>query len=469
MKKSPTKNNPPSKIASSFRDPSGFVFSENESIFRQVNKTYKDNYELLMSSGLYKALTSKNYLVEHAEVDKKLSENGWKIIKPKKIPFISYPYEWTFSMLKDAALLILGIEKIAIKHEMSLKDASAFNVQFLEGSPILIDTLSFEKYEEGKPWVAYKQFVEHFLSPLNLMAMLDIRLGRLSSVFIDGIPVELASKLLPFRSRLNLNLLIHIHAHAASKNRFSDKKLGESMKSKRFSKRSLLGLVDSLEGSIKRLKWNPKGTQWEDYYEENKNNYKSEAFEHKAELVKKFIKEAKAKNIWDLGANTGHFSRVIASGANQVVSFDSDYGALERNYYEIKKNGEKNILPLFSDLTNPSTSLGWANEERDSLLERGPADAVLALALIHHLSISNNVPFSHLASFFVKTGNFLIVEFIEKGDSQVQKLLANREDIFSDYNKKSFEKAFSEFFQIKEAVAIKNSKRTLYFMKRFTK
>lgn len=420
-----------------------------------------------MSSGLYKSLVSKKYLIEHEEVkSEKPSENGWKVIKPKKIPFISYPYEWTFSMLKDAALLTLEVEKIAVEHGMSLKDASAFNVQFLEGAPILIDTLSFERYEEGKPWVAYKQFVEHFLSPLNLMAMLDIRLGRLSSVFIDGIPVELTSKLLPFRSRLNLNLLIHIHAHAASKNRFSDKKLGKRVMSKRFSKRALLGLVDSLEGSIKKLKWNPKGTQWEDYYEEDKNNYKSEAFKHKADLVKKFIKTAKAKSVWDLGANTGYFSRVIISEVSEVISFDSDYGALERNYHEIRKNGEKKILPLFSDLTNPSTSLGWADEERDSLFERGPADAVLALALIHHLAISNNVPFSHLASFFAKTGNFLIVEFIEKDDSQVQKLLANREDIFFDYNKKSFEKAFEEFFKIKEAVAIKNSERTLYLMER---
>lgn len=454
------------KVSSSFRDPSGFVYTEGNEIFRQINKNYKENYELLNSSGLYQELVNQNLLIEHKETSNKPErEDGWKIISPKKIDFISHPYEWTFSMLKDAALLTLEVQKKAVQHGMSLKDASAFNVQFVEGKPILIDTLSFEKYEEGKPWVAYKQFVEHFLAPLNLMSLVDIRLGRLSSLFIDGVPVELASKILPFKSRFNLNLLIHIHAHAASKKRFSDKKLSTSIKSKRFSKRALLGLVDSLEGSINKLEWNPKGTQWEDYYEEDKNNYKTEAFRHKADLTKKFITECKAKEVWDLGANTGHFSRILGEKIN-VVAFDSDYGVLELNYRKMKKEKEKNILPLFSDLANPSPSLGWAEEERQSLVNRGPADAVLALALIHHLAISNNVPFSNIASFFAKIGKYLIIEFVEKSDSQVQKLLANRVDIFNDYNKKEFEEAFSEFFKLKRIVPIKNSKRTLYLMQR---
>ena len=396
----------------------------------------------------------------------KLAGSAWKVIQPEQIPFISYPYEWTFGMLKDAALLTLRIQKKAIESGMSLKDASAFNIQFLNGKPVLIDTLSFEKYTEGKPWVAYKQFVEHFLAPLSLISLVDIRLNRLTATFLDGIPVEIASKLLPLRSRLNMSLLIHIVAHASTQRRYADKKLDASVTTRRFSKTSLLGLLESLEGTIRAMQWSPKGTQWEDYYDDDKNNYNDVSFQHKATLVKEYLTKVNAKTVWDMGANTGHFSRIgVELGAN-VLSFDIDYGALEKHYQKIKANSEPRILPLFSDFTNPTPAVGWENDERMSLLQRGPADAVLALALTHHLAISNNLPFSHIASGFAKIGKYLIVEFIEKEDSQVQLLLANREDIFDEYTKEYFEKAFSEYFTIVRSVAIKGSIRTLYLMER---
>jgi hypothetical protein len=369
-------------------------------------------------------------------------------------------------MLKDAALLTLRIQKLALAHGMSLKDASAFNIQFLKGKPILIDTLSFEKYEEGKPWVAYKQFIEHFVAPLSLMSMVDIRLGRLTATFLDGIPVELAARMLPLRAKFNFNLLIHINAHASTQRKFADKKLGSDVKKRRFGKQALLGLIDNLEGTVKGFTWSPKGTQWEDYYEEDKNNYKNESFKHKAELVKQFLTIAKAKVVWDLGANTGYFSGVARKTGADVLSFDIDYGAIEKNYRDLEKNNEEKILPLFSDLTNPTSSVGWEGKERLSLFERANADAMLALALIHHLAIGNNVPFIYMAEGFSRLGKYLIVEFIEKDDSQVQILLANRKDIFSEYTKKDFEKAFSTFFNIRKAVAIKGSKRTLYLMEK---
>lgn len=418
-----------------------------------------------MSSGLYEELTAKKLLVTHTESKTHTATGeGWKIIKPLQIPFISYSYEWPFSMLKDAALLTLEIQRIAIKHGMSMKDASAFNIQFLDGQPILIDTLSFEKYEEGKPWVAYKQFVEHFLTPLAVMSYNDIKLGRLTSVYLDGIPVEIAASILPYKARFNPRLLFHIFAHASSQKKYSDKKLEKNVTEKKFSKRALLGLLDNLEGAVRALKWSPQGTQWEDYYEETKNNYTSASAKHKAELVEKFVKETKPKKVWDMGANTGVFSNIAAKHDAQVVAFDIDYGALEKGYLSLKKNEVKNILPLFCDLTNPIGSLGWENTERLSLQERGPADLILGLALIHHLAIPHNIPFSHLASSFAKLGKNLVVEFIEKSDSQVKILLSNRKDIFTHYNKEEFEAAFKKHFTIKHAVAIKGSKRTLYLM-----
>lgn len=466
LKKAPAEKN---SLTSSFRDPSGFIFRHNGSFYRQINKIYKNNYELLFSSGLHKELVVQEQLISHKEASPagyKLESPGWKLILPEQIPFISYPYEWTFGMLKDAALLTIKIQKQALEFGMSLKDASAFNIQFLRGKPILIDTLSFEKYEEGKPWVAYKQFVEHFLAPLSLMAMVDIRLNRLTSTFLDGIPVEIASKLLPFRARLNMSLLIHIFAHASTQKKYADKKLDTSVTKRSFGKTSLLGLIDSLEGTIKNLQWNPRGTQWEDYYEEDKNNYNDESLQHKALLVKDYLSTVKPKTVWDMGANTGYFSQIAVQVGADVLSFDIDYGALEKHYRKIVTTNETRVLPLFSDLTNPTPAVGWENDERMSLFQRGTADVLLALALTHHLAISNNLPFSHIASGFAKLGKSLIVEFIDKEDSQVQILLANREDIFNEYSKEHFEKAFSQYFKILRFVPIKGSKRILYLMER---
>lgn len=466
-KTSKTKSDPANhKLPASFRDPSGFVFTRNNIIYRQINPSYKSDYALLMRSGLYKELTSCGLLVEHAEVDLDLCPDAFKIIQPEVIPLISYPYEWSFSMLKDAALLTLQIQKTAIKHGMSLKDASAFNIQFVKGRPILLDTLSFETYEEGKPWVAYKQFVEHFLAPLAVMSYVDVRLGRLSQVFLDGIPVDVAAAMLPLRARFKPSLLFHVFAHASSQKKYSDKKLEKQFKQKKFSKRALLGLLDNLEGTVKSLKWSPKGTQWEDYYEDDKNNYKTDSMRHKGELVRKYTHEVKPKTVWDMGANTGYFSRIAQESGARVTAFDIDFGAVEKAYRDIKKNGEEQILPLFSDLTNPTPALGFMNNERESLFARGPVDCVLALALVHHLAIPHNLPFDYLAQCFAKLGRHLIVEFIDKKDSQVQILLSTREDIFPHYTRDDFEKTFEKHFKIIHRTPIRASLRILYLMQK---
>lgn len=453
-------------LDSSFRDPSGYIFTSGGVIFRQINKSYRQNYDSLIKSGLFDKLVSSGYLIGHKQVPTpKNYPNVYITIQPKKIPFISYPYEWCFSMLKAASLLTLEIQKTALEYNMSLKDASAFNIQFLEGKPILIDTLSFESYQEGKPWIAYKQFVEHFLAPLALMSMADIRLNRLATLFIDGIPVGLAARLLPFRSKLKLSLLLHIHAHSAGQKKFSGRKItGKETKS--FSRKAFLGLLDNLESTVKGLSWSPKETEWTDYYAENGHNYTDSTLRQKAEAVRKFVKLTKPRTVWDIGANTGAFSRIAADNQALVIALDADYGALEKNYLEIVSKREKNILPLFCDLVNPTPAVGWANTERLSIFERGPADLVLALALLHHLAIARNIPFKLIASLFSKLATHLIIEFVPKGDSQVQKLLMNREDIFPEYKKNGFEKAFEEFFQIKKAIPLTNSQRIIYLMEK---
>jgi len=456
-------------IPSSFRDPSGFVFCEHGSVYRQVNRIYRDNYDHLMSSGLYEALVNADLLVPHHEVGLAYAKtsDAYKVLKPNLIPFISYPYEWCFSQLKDAALITLRIQKIALDFGMILKDSSAYNIQFLKGRPILIDLLSFEKYREGQLWVPYRQFCQHFLAPLALMSYKDIRLSQLLRTYLDGIPLDLVSMLLPFRTRFRFTLLSHVHLHAKSQKHFANK--APQKRHYKVSRVSLLGLINGLESGIKKLRWQPVGTEWADYY--NETNYISEAMTYKRELVADFLNRINPEFVWDLGANTGLFSRISADKGIETISLDIDPAAVERNYLECKKKGETNLLPLWVDLTNPSPGIGWAALERAPLFERGPADTALALALIHHLAISNNLPFSRIAEFLHRICESLIIEFIPKSDSQVQRLLSTREDIFPGYTQRAFEGIFGEYFAVVCCEKIKGTERTLFLMqaKRFTR
>lgn len=451
------------EVPGSFRDPSGVLFYDGPTLYREIRASYGKNYTALMRSGLYQELLTKKLLIPHEEITKD-SGTGSVIIRPQKIAFVSYPHEWCFSQLKDAALLTLKIQEIALNFGMSLKDASAYNVQFHEGRPILIDTLSFEEYHEGKPWVAYKQFCEHFLAPLALMVYVDVRLSILFRDFIDGVPLDLASKLLPTKSKFSFSLLMHIHLHAKAQRAYAGKGLSSRHKEKRISLHAFRALIDSLHSVTERLRWSPKGTEWEGYYQDT--NYSDPAMQHKESLVRDYLSKIKPHTVWDLGANTGRFSEIAASLGANVVAFDVDAGAVEKSYLGLRKANNTKIFPLLLDLTNPSPSIGWAHKERMSLVERGPADAILSLALVHHLAISNNVPFRKIAEFFASITSGLIIEFVPKSDSQVQKLLRTREDIFLDYNQEKFEAAFSSFFEILDFESIRDSERVLYLMVR---
>ena len=453
-------------LPSSFRDPSGFLFERDGELYRQVNSSYKPHFDALMSSGLYDALVKAGLLVAHADsrVEAPSPEDAYKVIKPERIPFVSYPYEWCFSELKNAALATLEIQAKALDFGMTLKDASAYNIQWRDAKPVLVDTLSFERYEEGRPWVAYRQFCQHFLAPLALMSRTDVRLSQLLRVYIDGVPLDLASGLLPWRTRLSLGLLTHIHTGAKFQARYADKPA--KAEGRKMGRMGFMGLVDDLRSTVAKLEWRPAGTEWGDYYSDT--NYSDAAFSHKARTVGEFLDAARPRTVWDLGANTGTFSRIASSKGAVTVAFDVDPAAVEKNYLECARKKDKNLLPLVADLANPSPSAGWHNRERMSLFERGPADVVMALALIHHLAISNNVPLSRLAEFFGEIAKGLIIEFVPKSDSQVRRLLATREDIFGGYDEPSFRRAFGTAFEVERRIAVEGSERTLWLMRNRT-
>jgi hypothetical protein len=452
-------------VPGSFRDPSGFVYSRDGTLYRQVNLGFRPQFEAFIASGLYHELTGDGLLVPHEQVglERSASSEACAVLRPERIPFVSYPYEWSFGQLRDAAALTLAIQERALNRGFTLRDSSAYNVQFQDGRPIFIDTLSFEPWEEGKPWAAYKQFCEHFLVPLSLMSRIDIRCGALLRNYLDGIPLDLGSRLLPRRTWASLSTALHVHLHARAQSRYSGISETAVSGGKHLSRAALLRLIKNLETAIQRLTWEPSGTEWADYVSDN--NYSDAAARSKRETVSSYLRCSKAPRvIWDLGANTGEYSRAAREVVPQVVSFDMDAAAVERNYRRVRSEKESGILPLLLDLANPSPGQGWAGCERLSLEERGPADAILALALIHHLAIGHNLPLDRIAAYFRRLGRDLIVEFVPKSDSQVKRLLLSRPDIFPDYTKEGFEAAFGRHFRILSSTQVEDSERWLYCM-----
>jgi hypothetical protein len=457
-------------MSSSFRDPSGFVYRENGKVLRQVNESCRENYELLMESGLYQELVDYRFLIPHRQVDTPsfLERNGFCVLEPEQIAYISHPYEWCFSQIKDAALLTLAIQKIALAHGMTLKDASAYNIQFRGSQPVFIDTLSFERFEE-KPWVAYKQFCQHFVAPLALTSYGDYRLTGLLKSYIDGIPLDLAAKLLPARTRFSLGLLMHIHLHAKSQKKYANKgqerEVQDKVTSSRMPVTKAIAIVDQLTSTVKALKWSMVESEWGNYYQNT--NYQDTSLDEKSSIIRGYIQNIgmERPSIQDLGANDGKFGRAVSSLASIVVCHDIDETVVEKNYLAAKADKDMKILPLVQNLANPSPAMGWANEERDNLIDRGPLGVSMALALIHHLAISNNVPLDLIAGYFSRLSRYLIIEFVSKQDSQVLRLLSTREDVFPHYTQEGFETAFSNSFELIQIDQIQSTERTLYLMK----
>jgi len=440
----------------SFRDRDAVVYKDNGKILRKIFISYKENYDKLMTSGLYEKLTSKHLLVEHIECDMSEETGVYKIIEPKNV-FITYPYEWCFNQYKTAALATLEIQQIALEFDMSLKDASAFNIQFFKGKPLLIDTTSFEKFEE-KPWVAYKQFCKHFLAPLLLMKYVDLRCAKFFISDIDGLDLGVVSKILPRRAKFSPGIFTHIVLHSKFLKQYSSTK--KKSVNQKMTKFQHFALLDGLMSLIKGLEVK-SDSEWKNYY--STTNYTEASFEEKYKLIEEYKKIVNPKKVWDFGANTGYFSRIFKDNADEIICFDIDYNAVDENFKTVEKQNETNILPLVFDLVNPSPNIGWANNERKMITERADnVDLILALALIHHLAISNNLPFDKIAQYFSKISKYLIIEFVKKEDSKVQELLNSRKDIFDDYDINHFEETFLKYYELIRKDEIKDTKRVLY-------
>jgi SAM-dependent methyltransferase len=452
-------------LGASFRDPSGFVFTRDGVLYRQVNRGYAAHYDQLLASGLYADLVARGLLIPHAEEPgaRPAAEDAYRVLRPDRVAFVSYPYEWSFSQLRDAAELTLEVQRRAQAFGMTLKDASAFNVQLLRGRPVWIDTLSFEIWREGSPWVPYRQFCQHFLAPLALVAHRDPRLGSLSREHLDGVPLDLASALLPLRAWLDPHLLLHLRIHARFQRRHAGR-ADAGARARRVGRRGLEGLVAALASALRRLRPPAGETAWSGYGEAG--SYPAEAAAERRTRVVAWLEQLRPASLLDLGANTGAMSRLASGLGIPTVALDADPVCVDAAWRQARAAGDPQLLPLVVDLTNPSPALGFAHAERAPLVERFRAGAVMALALVHHLAIANNVPLPRLAAWLAELGPELLVEWVPKSDPRVRQLLATREDVFADYTREGFERAFAARFETLEAAPLRGSERVLYRMRR---
>ena len=444
----------------SFRDPAGFVFEKDGIIYRYISKSYKKQYLHLTESGLQNLLNKRQLLLpftvaSHIEHD----SDCYAIIQPRPIPFLNYAWEWSFEQLRDAALTTLQICLTALEHQMILKDATHLNVQIIDGRAQFIDTLSFDFYEEGNEWIAYRQFCECFLNPLLLSAYCGLEAHKMLRAWPEGIPAAITSSLLPFRSKLKLSVLLHVHLQAKVSSRKAN--ATNENKKKHLSSAQLKNILLHFISCIEKLKYPKQTSTWNNYYTET--ILSQDYLLNKKEIIRKWLSETNYQSAIDYGANNGEFS-ALCSKESFIVAADFDSRCIDELYVNLKKKSERNILPLVLDLSQPSPSTGWNNEEHKTFLSRKKFDLGFALALIHHLAIGKNIPLKMIASLFADSVNQLIIEFVPKSDPKVIEMLCNRTDIFDHYTLDEFEKQFSKYFTIIKKEVIPGSERTLYFL-----
>lgn len=440
---------------SSFRDPAGFGIREDGQWKRIVTRHGDSGYDALMRSGLYESLVQDRLLVAHTEEDiSRRSIPGTRLLVPTQLDFISQPYEWCFSQLKDAALLTLQIQQRALALGLSLKDASAFNIQFHEGRPVFIDTLSFERAGQ-RPWIAYEQYCRHFLAPLLLMQSKSPMMAKILEVNLDGIPLDVASSMLGLSSYFQLGTLLHIHLHARAQ------KHGRRAPSTAVSGSSAqMRIVDSLRAATENINLSGSRSEWSDYTA-HMEHYGHLAVTFKLGFVRRVLERTPPGLVYDLGGNTGTYSRLAVEHCNRCVLYEADPLCVEEVYTNEKARGLGSILPLVMDITNPTPAVGLNLTERRGVFDRPTGSLVLALALVHHLRLTHNIPFQRIAETLARFGRTLIVEYVEPDDPMASQLLAHGRQIPDDYSLDAFLAAFAPYFRLLEQAPIPGMRRRL--------
>jgi hypothetical protein len=450
------------RISSSFRDPAGFVIRENDLYKRVVTQYGLADFLAYLNSGLHRDLVAEGLVLDFTEEPTPADELGWeRLIVPEQISFISYPYEWTFHQLKDAALLTLKIQELALARGLSLKDASPFNIQFRGSVPVLIDTLSFEQ-NPGRPWIAYEQFCREFLGPLLLMSYGHESANSAFLADLAGQSLESVSNRLPRRSYFNLGATLHVHMHARAarkRNGAGPKAVASSMTAK-----AQLDLVTSLRNLIENLKPATARSAWTDYYSEARF-YSQSAVDSKRVSVRELAGMVSPRSVCDLGTNTGLFATELSAAGVQCIATDADAACIDKLYLQMRAKRNNRVLPLRVDLANPSPALGFGLAQTASFFDRVNVDLVLCLGLIHHLRFTNNVPLFRIAETLARCGRNLLVEFVPMEDPSAQVLVNGRRG-FDDYTPKNFLSEFGVHYREVASRKVSDSPRSLHLLER---
>lgn len=448
----------------SYRDTAARVVKKESGYYRYIFQEYKPAYEHLMQSGLYKELTQKGLLIEHQEVEIDTNDpKAYKLLYPTQISFQSYPFEWSYTQWKKAITAYIHINQIALQYGMILKDATPFNFYLTGGRAVMLDTSSFMFFNSGDKWIAYKQFCTEFLGPLTLMYYNGQKWSRLTRTHLRGLPLAFISKQLPIKSWFHLNTLLHIHLHA----RYTNKKNTEGQKNNNgFSKEKISALFEMILSGLRCWKkpyQYPKN--WFGYYQNDIES--SKYLIHKEQVITNWLKKIAPNTVVDLGANTGKFSLIAGKIANKVIALEADDICVDGIEKEIQNQGIKNIDALVMDLAESTSNIGVLNKEIKSIYTRAKSDVVLALAIVHHLHISDQLSFKQIAELLALYSNqYIIVEFVPKSDKKVQLLLQNKTLDFTGHNDDNFTDALSEWFIINEVVTLEDSERKLLLLEK---
>ena len=460
-------NGPPSFEPGSFRDPDTRVFHHEGAVFRALTQRALADWRRLAGTRFYGRMTGQGHLVGTREVtdreDLPALDPTWAaVLEHARIPVVSYPYEWSFGMLKEAALLQLDLTLAALDEEMTLKDATPFNVQWLGVRPTFIDLGSFTAYEPGDPWAGYRQFCETFLYPLFLQAYRNVPFHPWLRGRLEGITAGECRSLLSARDCLRPGVLAHVYLQARAQARYedSDDDVRAELHAAGFGAALIRNNVARLRRTVEGLRWTPARSTWSEYGREH--GYGDTDLEHKAAFVQRVLESRRWPLVWDVGCNTGVYSRLAAGHADYVLALDADHVVIDRLYRALREEGHANVLPLVADVADPSPGLGWRGRERLPLSRRCSPELVLCLALVHHVVIGRNVPFDDFTDWLAGFGAEVVLEFVDRGDPMVERLLRQRDGTPPDYARGTAEAALSRHFHLVGRETLTSGTRTLY-------
>jgi len=459
--------------SASFRDRDGRVYRCEGRVFRGLSQTALEAFRKLQGTSFYRKFQKSGRLAESREcppgevpLPPEVRESWAGFLEHQPIDVITYPYEWTFGMLRDAARLQLDLLEAALGENMSLKDATPYNIQFTAGGPVFIDIASFISLESGAAWVGYRQFCEMFLFPLMLQAYKEIDFQPFLRAGIDGVDVQTAARLFSLRDRFRPGVLSHVWLQSKFDRRYggTQQNVRSSLKSAGFNREMILANVRRLKKLVNRMQWQGKGSEWAAYAEFH--NYSDADHKLKESFVEDCAAECQPGVVWDMGCNTGQFAKISARHAGMVLAMDLDHFAVECLYRELKAGGGGKILPLVQNVANPSPNWGWKNQERTELKTRAAPDMILCLALIHHAVITANIPLDEFIAWLSGLTQNLVMEYVSRSDEKVQTLLRNKDDSYADYSRERMEKALERHYLIVRRQPLAEGRRHLYWCRR---